>query len=170
MCIFIFYYKLPQDIIDVKPTFHMQGPNTKSKLVAWYPSVMEQRYRRVLISQNKTTIIVFAKFILFYYKPVALISRLPAARHFNHKFFSFDKSIARKMMRKIFRLLSLNLISMIPAESCLFLYSLFFYRFNVAKRMTLPSLLDSFLFLSSIVKWSLPLAILPLTFVFNSHF
>lgn len=67
MCIFIFDYKLPQDIIDVKPTFHMQGPNTKSKLVAWYPSVMEQRYRRVLISQNKTTIIVFAKFILFYY-------------------------------------------------------------------------------------------------------
>lgn len=39
-------------IVDVKLTFHMQRPNIKSKLVARYPSVMEQRYRRVLIYQN----------------------------------------------------------------------------------------------------------------------
>lgn len=137
MCIFIFYYKLPQDIIDVKPTFHMQGPNTKSKLVAWYPSVMEQRYRRVLISQNKTTIIVFAKFKFYFIITICANFEAAGSPSFQPQIFLIRQIDRSQDNAQDIRLLSLNLISTIPAESCLFLYSLFFYRFNVAKRMTL---------------------------------
>lgn len=111
MYIFIFYYKLPEDIIDVKPTFHMQGPNTKSKLVAWYPSVMEQRYRRVLISQNKTTIIVFTKFKFYFIITICANFEAAGSPSFQPQTFLVIRQIdcSKNNNAQDIRLLSLNL-------------------------------------------------------------